>query len=259
MQYNLLLMLNDSYMKFAIIFLNSLNKNTKMSRINKIIINNIGLNESNKNLLKSKYKKIEFFDTQKNLGFSKVHSKEWLEALTMKTKTLLKVIQDNNNLPIILIDSDMLVVKDIHKFIDLKYDMQICKCKNPYRRGDLEIKQLDYIACFVIINNNSENVQQFIKDWINEIESMKKQNLKPAYETPSMCKMIKKYKSILNIGDLNQDEVAGDIEFIKNVTYVIHMRSNGPEGQNHFDNRISNIKNYPKKNVLKFLDEEINN
>ena len=143
MQYNLLLMLNDSYMKFAIIFMNSLYKNVKKSRINKIIVNNIGLSDENKNILLNRYNKIEIFDTQKNLGFSKIHSKEWLEALTMKTKTLLKVIENEEHIPIVLIDSDMLVLKDFHKFIDLDYDIQICKCKKPYRRGDLEIKQLD--------------------------------------------------------------------------------------------------------------------
>ena len=256
MQYNLLLMLNDSYMKFAIIFLNSLYKNVKMSRINKIIINNIGLNEDNKNILLKRYNKIHIFDTKKNLGFSKVHSKEWLEALTMKTKTLLKVIEDDNNIPVILIDSDMLVLKDFHKFIDTEYDIQICKCKNPYRRGDLDIKQLDYIACFVIVNSNNENMKNFIKDWIKEIEYMKKNNLKPAYETPSMCKMIKKYKeeNLLKIGDLDQDEIAGDIEYIKNKTYIIHMRSNGPQGKNHFNERISNIKNFSKNKVLEYLD-----
>lgn len=256
MQYNLLLMLNDSYMKFAIIFLNSLYKNVKKSRINKIIVNNIGLSDENKNILLERYHKIEIFDTQKNLGFSKIHSKEWLEALTMKTKTLLKVIENEEHIPIVLIDSDMLVLKDFHKFIDLEYDIQICKCKKPYRRGDLEIKQLDYIACFAIINNNSENMKNFIKDWIKEIEYMKKNNLKPAYETPSMCKMIKKYrdKNLLKIGDLEQDKIAGDIEYIKDVTHVIHMRSNGPQGINHFDERISNIKNFPKKKVLEYLD-----
>jgi hypothetical protein len=254
MKYNLLLMLNDSYMNFAIIFLNSLYKNTKISRINNIIINNIGLSDKNKDILSKKYNKIVFFDTQKNLGFTKIHSKEWLDALTMKTKTLLKVIQEYNNIPIILIDSDMLVLRDFHKFIDTTYDLQICKCKNPYRRKDLEIKQLDYIACFAIINNNSENVQNFIKEWIIEIEYMSKNNLKPAYETPSMCKMIQKYKNIIKIGDLNQDEIACDIEYIQDVSYLIHMRSNGPQGHNHFNERISNIKNYSKDNVLKYLD-----
>ena len=71
MQYNLLLMLNDSYMKYAIIFMNSLYKNVKKSRINKIIVNNIGLSDENKNILLKRYNKIEIFDTQKKSRFFK--------------------------------------------------------------------------------------------------------------------------------------------------------------------------------------------
>jgi hypothetical protein len=254
MKYNILLMLNDSYIKFGLIFLNSLYKNTNINKIDKIIINNVGLNNENKNLLLKKFNKIEFFESNKNIIVEKIHSEEWLEVLTMKTKTLLEIIKNKTNLPIILIDSDMLILKDFDMFIDTKYDIQICKRKNPTSRADLPIKKLDYIGCFVIINSNNNNVINFINDWIDEIQYMLNKKLKPAYETPSMCKMINKYKDILNIGDLEQDKIASDIEYIDNISHIIHMRSQGNAGnKNHFDHRISNIKNFKKEDILKYL------
>ena len=78
MKYNLLIMLNDPYFKLATLFLNSFIKNSNISKVNKVIVNNIGLSNENKNLLKQKYKNIniEFYETNKKFGFSKMHSAE---------------------------------------------------------------------------------------------------------------------------------------------------------------------------------------
>lgn len=249
-------MLNDSYIKLGKIFLNSLHQNTDTSYLNKIIINNIGLNNENKNYLSQKFSKINFFESNVDINVKKVHDRGWLKALTMKTKTLRKIIENKDNLPIILIDSDMLVLKDFHRFIDSKYDIQICKLNNKGERQDLNPPlKLDYIACFVIINNNNKNTITFIDNWINEITNMYNKKLKPAYETPSLCKTILKYKTKIKIGDLDQDKIASDIKYIPNLSHIIHMRSKGSKGgKDHIDYRISNIKNYDKKHVLKYID-----
>ena len=80
-------------------------------------------------------------------------------------------------------------------------------------------------------------------------------NCIPAYETPAMNKMIDKYKSILNIGGLNQDKISGDREFKKHITHIIHMKSFGNhKGANHFEHRINKIKNFDKERVLEYLN-----
>jgi len=254
-KFNLLIMLNDPYIKLATLFLNSLHKNTNLNNLNKIIINNIGLSEKNKILLKNKYNKIEFYDTNKNFGFTKMHSDEWLESLTYKTKSLLKIIKNNDNLPIIMIDTDMLVLKDFSHFINTNYDIQVCKREFESPRKDINLS-MKYIASFLIINKNNEKVIHFLNDWIKEINNMIKQKLKPAYETPSLCRMIDKYNSILKIDELDERHVSCDKKYIENITYIIHMKSVGKEeGENgNFDNRINNVSNFSKKNILKYLD-----
>ena len=252
MKYNLLLMLNDEYVRFGIIFLNSLYINANMENIHFIYINNIGLSEENIKNICGRYPKVKLFHTNKMIGFTHIHSNEWLESLTMKTKTLYTLIQQDENIPMVLIDSDMLIIGDFSHVIDLAYDIQICKCNDPYERNDLDIKQLDYIACFLVVNNNTESTKQFISDWIEEIKYMMEAKLRPAYETPSLCKTIQRYRNVLKIGDLHQDEIAGDIKYVKNVTKIIHMRSSG-QSSNHFESRISNVEGYSREEILKYL------
>lgn len=254
-KYNLLIMLNDPYIKLATLFLNSLHKNTDLNNLNKIIINNIGLSEKNKILLKNKYNKIEFYNTNKNFGFTKMHSDEWLESLTYKTKSLLEIIKNNDNLPIIMIDTDMLVLKDFNQFINKNFDIQVCKREFESPRKDINLS-MKYIASFLIINKNNDRVINFLNDWIKEIKNMIKQKLKPAYETPSLCRIIEKYNTILKINELDERHISCDKKYIENITYIIHMKSVGKEeGENgNFENRINNVNNYSKKNILKYLD-----
>ena len=257
MKYNLLIMLNDPYFKLATLFLNSFIKNSNISKVNKVIVNNIGLSNENKNLLKQKYKNIniEFYETNKKFGFSKMHSAEWLESLTYKTKSLLEIIKKENNLPIIMIDTDMLVLKDFSHFINSDYDIQVCKREFESARNDIQLS-MKYIASFLVINKKNEKVINFLKDWIAEIESMIKQKLKPAYETPSMCKMIEKHRTNLKINELNEINISCDKKYVENETYIIHMKSVGKEEGEHgnFENRINNVKNFNKKDILKYLN-----
>lgn len=254
-QYNLLIMLNDPYIKLATLFLNSLHKNTNINNLNKIIVNNIGLSEKNKKILKQKYNKIEFYETNKNFGFSKMHSEEWLESLTYKTKSLLEIIRNKDNLPIIMIDTDMLVIKDFNKFINNNYDIQVCKREFESPRRDINLS-MKYIASFLIINKNNQKVINFLNEWIDEIKNMIKQKLKPAYETPSMCRMIEKHNKILKINELDERNISCDKKYIENVTYIIHMKSMGKEqgSDGNFDDRINNVSNFKKKEILKYLD-----
>jgi len=253
-QYSLLLMLNDAYIKLATLFLNSLHLNADLSKIKKIIINNIGISNANKSMLKEKYPKIEFYETNKSFGFSKMHSKEWLESLTYKTKSLRNVIQDETNLPLIMIDSDMLVLKDFHHFIDKDKDIQVCKREVPNKRGDLGFF-MNYIASFLIIHKNSTIVKQFLTEWIQEIEEMCRARLKPAYETPSLCKMIEKYKTKMKIGELDEINISTDKKYVENATYIIHLKSTGKEDSidSNFENRVNNVKKFSKDKIVKYL------
>ena len=249
-QYNLLIMLNDPYVNLYIIF-KFLHKNTDLNNLNKIIVNNIGLSDKNK-ILKNKYNKQNIMKQIKSLAFY-CNSQEWFESLTYKTKSLLQIISNKDNLPIIMIDTDMLFLKDFNKFINTFNDIQVCKREFESPRKDINLS-MKYIASYLIINKNNQKVISFLNDWIKEIENMIKKKLKPAYETPSMCKMIEKYNNILKIDELDERKISCDKKYIENITHIIHMKSMGnEEGNGNFDNRGKCI-NFSKKDILKYLD-----
>ena len=143
----------------------------------------------------------------------------------------------------------MLVLKDFSHFINSDYDIQVCKREFESARNDIQLS-MKYIASFLVINKKNEKVINFLKDWIAEIESMIKQKLKPAYETPSMCRMIEKHRTKLKINELNEINISCDKKYIENETYIIHMKSVGKEEKviyGNFENRINNVKILVKK------------
>ena len=245
-KYNILIMLNDSYYKFGCIFLNSLYANVDLSKLNYIFVNNIGLSESNKIVLQSKYDKIRFIETNVAISTNAVHSKEWLSALTMKTKTLYSLLQSIDNLPIVLMDTDMLVLRDFTDLLNDTYDIQVCKRETPSIRNDLPIKQMKYIACFVAFYRYSEVIDKFICDWMREIHRMQASNMTPAYETPSMCAMMELYKTRIKFGDILQQHVASENNNAS--SRVLHFRSYGPES---FEKRINRI--IPLEQIKHFM------
>lgn len=249
-KYNLLILVNDPYMNLALIFLNSLHQNTNMSNIGKIFVKDIGMSAENEDMLVANYPKIEILDGHHNYGFTKVHSKQWLDSLTQKTKTLLEITQNQSNLPLVMIDTDMVVMEDFDHLIDKKYDLQVCKRKFPSPRRDLDLI-LKYIASFFVVNRASEKATQFIKDWIHQMDEMYRRNLKPAYETPSMCQMIEKYQSELQIGELDEVRISSNCKYVEGETHIIHMKS--VSSSTTLMQRLDCVSNFPKEKILQYL------
>ena len=256
-KYNIFILLNDGYIKLGKIFMNSLFKNTNINNINNIFVGNIGLSEENKKFIKS-YEKVIIIDTDKYIKFDGVQTKSWFNAVSMKTKILLELVE-KNNFPLIMIDSDCLILKDFDHKIDLNYDIQVCK-RERICKGFNDMK-LKYIASFLIINN--KNSVEFIKNWIENINKMyestklNKSNRCLALETPSMCMMIDKYKDSLKINELDEREISSCCKYSGEKTLIIHMKSpygtTNTDHEHNFNKRISNVKNFDKNKILSYL------
>ena len=68
--------------------------------------------------------------------------------------------------------------------------------------------------------------------------------------------MIEKHRTKLKINELNEINISCDKKYVENETYIIHMKSVGKEEGEHgnFENRINNVKNFNKKDILKYLN-----
>lgn len=243
LKYNVLLIINQKYFELAKICIHSLLYNCDKQKLNRIFIANIGLDERSCNYLKELSPKISFIHTGVEIPYSKnTHSKEWVEAVSMKTRILLKTVRENDSLPVIMMDTDMFVVKDFSHVVDPKQSVQVCKRSAPAVREDKFL--MPYIGSFLIVNDKT--AIEFIENWIVRIKERIEAGTMPAFETPALCEMVDKYSSRMSIGFLNEDEISCDNSFIKNKTLVIHMKSNGGyEEKDLVKGRIMAVKNYP--------------
>ena len=127
-RYNIFFLLNDKYLQFGKILVNSIYNNCNLNKINKILIVDIGLSNKTLDYL-NKYDKIHIikYETKQNLNKGNiVHSKEWKTAVSIKTKSLLQQVKIMKH-PIVMIDVDCVVIEDFSDSIDKKYDIQVSK------------------------------------------------------------------------------------------------------------------------------------
>ena len=112
----------------------------------------------------------EAIDTDIKDEYSGVHSSGWAKATQAKTRLLLDLINSNRvNHPIIMVDSDVCVLRDLSNVIDKKYDIQITQMHSGGHRRKIDKIYIKEIACFICFNNlNKSNI--FIDRWVNQIK-----------------------------------------------------------------------------------------
>ena len=257
--YTILTVANENFINFLTIFLKSLIEKSDISKIRKIFIADIGLSDESINYIKNISDKIEILNTGKCIsGTEKVHTKEWLAAVCTKTEFALKLLEDKNNLPLVLIDNDTVVVEDFSSVIDMKKDMQFCKLSERTRAVRSDGFVIDYLGSFCIFNTDKSS--DFLKKWIErKTERINDPNIAAPYETPALIETIKKNTDLYSIGSLSDDIVSCDNNYIENISKIIHMRSDGGmiDTENGLLNRISYLKNYDRENIYKYLREDV--
>ena len=211
-KYSVYTILNSVYMKyFGKIFINSLYDKVDVDKIETIYIGDTGLNDYDIEYL-SKFDKVKIVSTDisdKDGGFAMWDDK-WHNSVSQKTKLLRELVK-TESLPIVMLDADLLFLKDISSLIDDDYDIQVC-FRNHERRETPH--QMDYLASYVSVNNKSG--LKFLDKWIDMIDNSDsinyRGNLIQAKETPCLCKTVEIFNedadSDLKIGDVAEDIVS---------------------------------------------------
>jgi len=247
MKYNILLLANNTYFKLLQICLKSILSVCDIDKIDKIFVADLGLKSEYLEFLNNIDSKVEIIDTKVRTGNSKkIFSREWIESVSQKT-FILRMLVENNNLPIVMIDSDTLVINDFSNVINTKYDVQICKRATPLLRKDNFL--LEYIASFFVVNNTKAIT--FITDWINRLEERIKLDLAPPHETPALIETFNN-NTDLDIGMLDENEISCENNYINGFTKIIHAKSRNT-GDKISLYRFTNIKNLPYFNFLNLL------
>tara|TARA_B100001996_G_scaffold233595_1_gene180343 strand:+ start:74 stop:883 length:810 start_codon:yes stop_codon:yes gene_type:complete len=259
MKYSLFTTANKSYYPFLDILTSSALENCE--NLENIYVGDSGLGEFLTPISK-KRGVISFKPNHKDEvddEFAGVHSKGWVAATQLKTRMLrrlLKLIDFKH--PLILIDSDVCILKDLSKFIDPNFDMQFTSMHTGgHTRSDgIFIRD---IASFLIFNNQS-SARIFVDRWIRKMEAFAARATPFPHETPAMNMTIADSALHMNLGFLKEIEVCADSELTDD-TYSVHFKSNGSNDDDpitNFEKRVMSVNNITSTDIDfgKYLDEK---
>ncbi len=244
MKYNIFTVCNKAYFPFLSVFMNSLFRKCDTSKIGSVFIADIEISAFRKFLPPSD--KIKFLDTSIKDAFSGVHSDGWYKATQQKTELLGWVLsQVPENEPVLLMDSDLVVLSDFFDLIDPRYAMQFTEIYQNKHMANAGI-YLNQIACFVSCNN-TEVSRTFLRDWGAGINRLKVKGAGRPHETPAMNRVIREYqleKPAVKFGFISERLICSDMTVFPD-TRILHLKSSSttvmspPE---NFIDRINKIK-----------------
>mgnify|MGYP001192479596 FL=1 len=254
MKYNIFTTANKSYFPFVDVLVNSLNKNC--SNLDRIYIADCGLGEYRKYLQSND--NVFIMDTDVTDEYSGVHSKGWVKATQQKTRVLYKLLKMVNfDKSIIMIDSDVCVLKDLSQAINTEFDMQVTTMNGGgHTRADGIF--ISEIASFLVINN-CDLGKRFVHSWIKQMKELLENDTPFPHETPALNMTLQNNK-LLNVGYLQELNVCAD-QVLTPQTLSVHFKSNGTTNDNpviNFEKRIMSVYNTTENDfeIGNYLNEE---
>ena len=219
---------NSEYMDFAIIFFKSLIKIKDYKKLKRIYLIDHGLTRGQKKLILSISKKVFFINMfVPKIKFSRVHTDQWRQIISYKTKIFLKLLKIGFG-PLIYIDIDSYINKNFLHLLNFEnIDFIVCKRLNP--QINQEGYKLDYIASFFAISKYHSKIDRLFDLWMHEMENIKG----VAKETPALCLILPEIKKSLRVQDIEEDKVSlfsvkKNIEKFKKCS-IFHLKSDGPQ------------------------------
>ena len=190
MKHSIYTVLNSAYMTFGKIFIQSYFE-YNLDKCNYFFILNAGLKEHDIKWL-SQFDKIQIIGSDVNTNFKNGNtSDDWTKTVVAKTYGLREILKSYDVTPIIMIDSDCLVLQEISSLINM----------------DVSI--------------NKSNLD-FMDKWINTIPTIST----PWKESPALSKIYLEYKDKLEIGLIPEQIVSCyDKETITPDVRIVHFKS----------------------------------
>lgn len=278
MKYNILTVASEQYAPFLDIFLNSFFKNGNQKDLEKLYVVDIDLGAYKQYLHPSN--KIVYLNSEQEDTYTGVHSDGWYKNVSLKTQYLHQLLSSEDiQDPIILIDSDVLILQDISSLLNLSYDMQFTNMSAGSHTGASGI-EITQIGCFVACNNKKKS-RSFVELWIEASKQLKRLNAPKPHETPAMNIVINllenksangleltiantiktKYEiESMKIGYLD-DRVSCSDRVIYPQSKTLHFKTNGPSSKGNsfgdFMKRIHTIESYSEVQLID-LNEYLN-
>jgi len=210
-KYNILFTLNSSYLTYGKLFINSLYDNNDMDKVDTVYLADTGLTDIDKEFF-NRFPHIKILETNVVSDFNEggTWGKGWSSSVVSKTQSLYKILKDSS-IPVMMIDADCIILKDLSSLINPQMSIQIC-CRKPH--------QIPYLGSFIIIHPDGDG-KAFMAKWINNINNTQGTTAK---ESPNLSTTVSEQSHIkiediprLKVSCYNKEEYNPDV-------YIIHLK-----------------------------------
>ena len=210
MKYNIVTTLNNDYMPFGILFINSLFDNISLNFINKIYIFDTGLHKNDIKYLEL-FPKVQIEKTSHQTKNVNMHDEQWQKNVYSKTSFLLQTIK-KDDMPAIMIDSDCIFVSDFFDLLDTSKDFILCeRARSGFSK---------HIGSFFVAHN-VEKAEEFITDWIKEIKKGDEKHK----ESPALSRVSEKYDNLGNLPEAQVSYFSFENKMPTRDARIIHLKS----------------------------------
>jgi len=189
-KYSIISVVNNSYVKFAYVFVKSALENLNLKHIHEICLLDTGLDIKHKMALTQLSDKVKIISTQEKLNSEESWDNGWQENVLLKTNFAYNYLV-NNRIPTCMIDIDSMIIKDLYEVIDVNADAIICD------RSDLW-GGMPFIASFVGFINIDQSLN-FIEVWRDKMNYMLDKGFKTR-ETPALNEIVRHNKEFKLLG-----------------------------------------------------------
>ena len=211
MKHSIYTVLNSAYMTFGKIFIQSYLQHN-LDNCNFIFILDAGLTKEDL-LWLSSIEQVRIINSNINTTFANGNtSKDWTTTVVSKTYGIKELLTVYDMTPIIMIDSDCLVLNDLSSLINTSYDIQIC------HRNNHETPLLGSYVSF----NDRDTCLEFLNKWIEVIPLIST----PWKESPALSRIYNEFKSKMNIDLISENIVSCyKKEDVNEDVKIIHFKS----------------------------------
>jgi hypothetical protein len=239
---NIYTVVNEAYFALGLLYLRSLLE-ISGHNIKKIFIADVGLTDTSKKYLLSLSDKINLIPTKTYAIPKRVHDIDWKNAVSEKTRNLLLLCKEENY-PLVMMDADQFVIKDISDELLDDCDFQSCAVPPEDVSDNEDEFYLGHIGSWFVIHN--DNGKEFLKKWIEKMWEIEGRHV----ETPALQLVIEEIADSYKMKE-NSERVVSAPKYYKEAK-VLHFRSDGQQPVDLL-RRIGNLEGMPMKILEKIL------